>query len=888
MRYPDRLLSQLVVAAAAVSLAWGAAGAARADDAKTLANFDSLIAGGRFEEADAVIRQDMPFLEDRAAGYLRLAKVEAYRFNRQRAFQAFAKALAAAKPPAEDESEDASLAPRLRSVRLLRMYGAFDVAEAFLDRLEKSRGISSSLLYEQSYLANSRDDTPAYFDTFYAAYRLNPKNTLATLGLATIHREASDESAVEMTARWAESAAVIGDYYDSFSPWTAVVQGLDAGGILRDDAKYTQFAACLDETPRLVLDALRATALKHKGDAKRAVQALATPAQSDLRADLLRRRLLASTGSAEAALAGLGDPPRDMDLRLAYLGFLLDMCNELRADARRAADAACSFIEAVGALGETEGFGPGETGLIRAGLAESISDSLADDGQVDAARLVLERSATGGVSRANIAATLAEVGEKFPVHRAVFAANCKALETMYIHADRYAEAIGAMESELASTSGAGREAVLARIVDFAALTGDSAAVERALSFARDNGLAGFVEKYGGIQEKLQDPRLARRLIRGVAGVRTRWNKPIWEPQGFGPCIVNSTRIVHDFWGRKVRQEEVVEGLAKARTTTQGSHGFIVEYFKSAGLDIQYFAPSIQTARAVLDRDVPIFLLHQRTVGGYSGGHVSVVFGYDDRVGKVFLRESDGAGEARIAYDDLCECDAIVVIGPAVRVDQARSDAAAYKTDTPPKPLSEDDIKALSGLDGTLEYWACWTNGTLSGESDHMNDFISWTERARRVRRPQTSVLDERLVHVLLAKGDSEKAMKYVLDGLEIDPASLALSYCYALIKGKLYEGSRVRIEPALADELIAVTAKMESTDPAYPETYYLRGRIALASGRKELALTSFQRYLNRYRKTGKEYKQENLSTYREISGQVSTLRRELLENALFDGTAATN
>lgn len=174
MRYPERIIGGLIPVAAGVVLFLAAAPGRCADDATTLANFDKLIAEGRYEEADAIIRQDMPFLDDRAAGYLRLAKVESLRFNRQRAFQAFCKGLALARTGAEAEASDDALRLRLRSVRLLRTHGAHDVAQAFLDRLEKSRGVTSALLYERAYLANMKKDMPAYFDAFYAAYVMNP------------------------------------------------------------------------------------------------------------------------------------------------------------------------------------------------------------------------------------------------------------------------------------------------------------------------------------------------------------------------------------------------------------------------------------------------------------------------------------------------------------------------------------------------------------------------------------------------------------------------------------------------------------------------------------------------------------------------------------------
>lgn len=703
-----------------------------------------------------------------------------------------------------------------------------------------------------------------------------------------MHREASDETADRMAQRWAAYASAINDYYDSFAQWNNVTQALDALGILRDDEEYAKFAAPLAETPRLVLDALRGTSLKRKEDVSNAIAALAGPSRADPRVDYLRRLLLNANGRSDEALAGLPQPPEGPDERLAYFGFLLDINHKLRANATRTSDAACLFIEAVGGLAESDGFSRAETALMLASLGGSISESLADDGQVGAGRKVLQKYATGGLPREDLAGAIAAVNEGFPVTTAVFAGCCQVLEAMCIHTDSYAEAIDVMQSELASTPGSGREAILSRIADFAALTGDREAVAGAVEFARANDVRAIAAQYDGIGGRLEDQSLAHKFIPGIIGVRTHWTTPMWEPQEFGPCLVNSTRILFDFWGRKLNQDEVVKGYAAARRKAPGSHAFVIEFFKAQGMDVQYFAPSERAARAILDCDVPIFLLHQASGGGYTSGHASVIFGYDDRVRKIFLRESGESGEARIPYDDLCECDAMIVVGPPANVAKVRERAGSCATATPPRPFSQNEIEALRAGDAALEYWACWTNAFLAGDAGHVEDFISWGERARGIRRPRTSLLDEKLASALLSQDKPEKALQYVRGGLEIDPDSLVLSYFHAQIRGRLYRGSKESIDPALALELLAVTDRMESTDPAYPDTYYLRGRIALAARRKELALTSFQRYLNHYRGTGIEYRQRNLPLYSEVVEQVSTLRRELLEKALFDSPPGAN
>jgi len=435
------------------------------------------------------------------------------------------------------------------------------------------------------------------------------------------------------------------------------------------------------------------------------------------------------------------------------------------------------------------------------------------------------------------------------------APNLSLLASLHLSSDQYSEALSAMKKQLAKSEGHERREVMSRILDYSALVDDWDTVQQYLNEPKHKSIDSFYEQYRvALEFSRQNSNIDHRILNVPAHFlldKTDWRQ--WE--GFGPCATGSAFSVTQFWKRTVQYAGILADFSKSRGGGKTPLTTLEEYLGSHNLALVYVAPTRTAIVDFLSKGVPLILLNTTLVNGLTFRHASVVYAFDDRLRKVFCRNSSDSGESRLLYTELPEVKILAAVVPRSQMQDVIS--GKLKNLVIPsrwEVLTPDSISKLSSIDPMLKYWSYRHNGDAQLKREDATSCINWYEKCIGIKEPSSVAFYEDLSLACLYNKQEEKGIKYLGIGLKKEPRSLLLLRYKIQVQIDIASKTG-KFDSALGRKLLALTDEMEVINPDYPFTYFLRGDLYVGAMKDhESAITAFQLYLEKYNAMNRAWK----------------------------------
>ena len=433
------------------------------------------------------------------------------------------------------------------------------------------------------------------------------------------------------------------------------------------------------------------------------------------------------------------------------------------------------------------------------------------------------------------------------------------LAALYISSNQYDKALTVMEKQLNESPPDQRQDVLRLIMDYSILTNDYTTAARFLNQARqDPKTASIIEEYQPLLTSSPQNVNAGSHRLNVPGHflldDTSWQD--WV--GLGPCAFGSAFSVLKFWKKDVDYAGVKADLTKLYTQTEDPFAALGQYLANYGLDLIYMAPGRTAVVNLLSKGVPVILLNTVSIDGMTFNHASVIYAYDDRLGKVFCRNgSDAFPDASLKYTQLAQATALAAVMP--RTSAAELVTGPLKNLVIPSLyefVTTETMSQMETIDPSLKWWACRHNGTAMMKRKDAPECVKWYEQCAALKQPSDAPFYEDLVLACILDNKLVKALQYIDLGLQKAPHSLSLLR-YQLELRRDNAARNKTLDASLGRELIALTDRMEAVNPDYPLTYLLRGDLYMrALNQPQPALSAYLLFLEKYQTLNEPWQQK--------------------------------
>ena len=799
-------------------------------DAQVREEIDALIAAGRFETAAAYIAERLADSNDRSFLLLRMSQVQVNRGKQSDAFRYFARALAGTPGKGPPEETDVEIERLLNIAGALRRHEVYPVVESILRGVQKRRPHYSSTLYELANLYCVRHQFAQFFEHLYQAYRLNPRNPRCLPSLAVIESVVESQPPTPDDFGWLAAAKV---YYDNWMLWANVMLLLKRHGLCESQSQISRFAAVLDEKTRHIFYCYYYDFIGQREKAIEALRSLSACVGDDRRLDLCRRNMFLIMGRPSDAVKELKDAPPDDYHKVLYYLLWLDYWDQMGWPA----NAVDHCI----------------------GLMEVLSDTCADVLESEERRandnyLVAqwaERFLRSQKTQNAVALLEARVNNLDPN-------NLARLAELYIGSKRYVRAIRTMEKELALTASDRRRNVIKKILDYAVLSDQASTVRHYLKTAENEGMTDIAAEYSRVLDSQVTAGCPNRCILDVPGHYRPGDRDWRRWRDLGPCAAGSAFSILEFWQLNSNYELVAKDLSSA-TVEEGQFPVEVlgQYLQGKGLAVVYVAPTEDAAVTLLCNGIPVILVGTTFIEGLNFGHAGILYAYDHHLRKFFVRNVPEGLEDRISGANLFECTVLIGAAPPPRLTPVVTGRLKELViPSVSRLLCAARIEELAKADPMLRWWAYKHNGdVLFGRRDV--NCIDYYEKCLALKEPTTAVVYEKLVGACLRSSRENEARRYITLGLQKQPQSLLLlrfeieSRINAALAGS-------GLKRDLAGELLQLTHKMQTVNPDYPYTYFLRGDIyARGMADREHTINAFRVFLEKYDRMNTTWKAEH-------------------------------
>jgi hypothetical protein len=814
---------------------------------------DALIKDGQFEAATAHLQRELAAAPERSTLLLQMSCVEIKRARFQQAFGCFWKALNALPAPVVPQTPcDASIEKLLDIASVMRTHRAVPVASAILNALGRKYPGRAPILYETANLHLTNDKLGDFFECFYRAYEKEPGNVRALPGLATVRAVAAAQVPKPNDFPWLAAAAV---FYDNPRIWQNVLLTLDRFGVHEQEA--------IDALAKTLPDHVRPVFYyyyhRHSNRVDLAVAALAGLDRfttTDLRLRLCRDHLLVSDGRTVDSLARSPTGPMDFYERLLFQNLRVTYHEHNQWQEP-------NFVNAY------EGF---------LSVLTEATQSLLDPNEVAANRNYLwGRWATNMATNWSIrqAIRLLEGHQD-----SLSDTNLSLLTGFYLSVNDRQNAIRQME-EAAKRVPEPRARLVQAILDYALLADDRETFQRWLSKARGWQIDSVVQEYPNSSQLLERPAGDAQKVLSLLAYPSFEAEDWRQWTNFGPCAYASVSSVLEYWKKDIPYGEVKKALNQLAVESAGSSlARLLGYLRKNDLRATFLAPSRTVATHLLSHGIPILLVGTRLGEGIFFGHISVVYAHDDRIQRLFLKDSSEiTQERRLPCGGLFGETAFLVAVPrGSRAERDVQDLDPFEISAWDEPLSDERIQKLTQQDPLLAWWARRYNADLL---DHRQDArcVAQYEKCLEERQPTNACFYRQLAEACLTQGDRGKAMEYIQRGLAMEPESLELlALSVQVTAGPPWEDYKA--DAAQTGRLLETTRAMEKVNSAYPLTYFLRGDIyarGFRMQRKQETLTAFQRFLETYEVMNETWKRAHVAQRDHAVRTVQLCRRALAE-----------
>lgn len=816
------------------------------DNIKIYDKIDSLCNEGDYETCAIYIQNTLKNSQDKSFLCFKMAQIEVKRGNLHSAFKFFNEAIGSLQTNTVSEASKPDVEQLLDVAALLRSERSFTIGSSLLKSLNEKSANYSSVLFEIANFYVVQNQFYEFFDFYYKACKLNPKNVRSLPGQAIINSITNPKPPTPQNFPWL-SAAI--EYYDNSMIWAQVMKTLQRHNILKDDKQLALFA---EKVPSNLRDIFYYFCKRVEGDNKSAlkhIKHLEQFTENDFRLDIYYRHLLLETTEASNVLKGLDYNNIDDYQRVLLCNLWLHYYDKEALDSNCIAQ----VVQLVKCLSSISG------SLLTSGQIRDNENSLIaywvsffSERQLPQYSIKLLDSYMGKLNNSNLSL----------------------LASLYISLNEYPKAISVMEEQLKNSSMDESQEVVNRIVDYAILIDNWKLAKM------------YKDRYKGsyIAFKYSNNKIAaNKKLLNVPG-HFRIDSVRWQDwKNFGPCAYGSVYSTMKFWKKDINYKSVKKELAELGT--QGKEPMVAfeDFFSRYELDLIYFVPTKEVISILLSKGIPLILFNTITVDGLSYRHASVICAYDERQRKIFCKDSSELGEYRLDFEELYYTKALAAVAPKKSLNKVIS--GKLKNLVIPSYwdiLDDASLSKLESIDPMFKHWGCRHNGDVMLKKRDATACITWFNECYSIKQPPEMSFYEDLALVYLYSGQPDNAVKYIKLGLDKKIDSLLLLRYYVQVQRDVAFKSG-RLNSSLVNDLFKLINKMENINPEYPWIYYLRGDLYMRSKdlRPQLALNAFTNFLIRYQEMNDAWKQKNVSYY-DLAQNAIKKCREIIMSDLKD------
>ncbi len=760
----------------------------------------ALIENEWYDAAEIRLLQELRHAQNPSLLHLELSKVLTKNGDHRSAYKHFAEALSSVSlKNGVSEVNVPELKGFLNICDFLRTNKYFRIGQLVLDA-NRDKFKQPSALFLRAYHYGANDNIPGFFEDFYEAYQADSKSKWALPGLAIIefYSDSNELLAKGGTPLFIQAASA---FWDNDKLWQTSVGWINQQGLLGQEQEIKKFIQGLQPFKSLIFWFYYHEALHQDDQARAMLKQLESYSQDNPRLDFFRRRLWLALNNPEMAIKGIGLPPEETLLKLKYYQVWLEYWDRKSWDESQFIDSFSGFLEAL-------------TGF--------VSPYVPEDQVTEIQNIFLGRwvATLADATCHKQACVLLETNRpRLDDNR------MKLLSFMYLAVGDINSALPILLDLATDVEGDEAESLLKTCLDYSCLTENTEITQKSLELAEKRGYLSLCHRYQAIASVGMNPGDHGMIL----DIPSHYGIELVGPTKnavFRECAVGSLFSVLRFWGQSADYQVLLKGL-NARMEKQPPFEMdeqaLIEYAEQYDLKISCWAPSPQVIRELIRCKVPSILCNYIFSRGQSVGHMSIVYGYDDRSETIFLiDDSSTEGQTRMTYQDLSHALLLIVMVPkSTRLEMRQDDLSQYRIDDSLLPLSRTQIKSLAQGDPLIHCWAYAYNMSVCTQKNDLTTLV-WFDDYLKQQCSPSIVEYEKAASVSSHRGQMIRLKSYIEKGLHLQPDSVIL------LGNKVYLGSmRIPKENPLKDatitDLLELTKHMEAIDSDYPDTYFYRG-----------------------------------------------------------------
>jgi hypothetical protein len=838
------------VAAFLVILIVSWAGSISYADKPEFPELESMLCEERYEATVKYIHEHMTTSDNQSYLLFRLSQAEAGRGLPIAAFKSFSRALDAVAEKDVLEKLDPSIEQLLNVVDLLRQHEAFPVVTAILQSLRDLYPRNSSVLYSQASYDIGQYDYESFFEHFYNASLINPKNPRRLVAMAIIDSIANRRTPKVNDCAWLK--AVQHDY-DNPAVWSNLFSVLRQFKLYDNSSAMKSFSESLPSNIRPIFNYYHHITANGKREATSVVLSMKKYAAGNFEYDLWRRKLLLECGKLSEATE---DFPRIPDSTAERI-FYYDWWIHYWITREGGTDGYVYFAKFLDSL-------------------KDVSESICSEAQIRENENCLLAMWAKNIAKRYGSKTASNLLESH-ISR-LDKENLDILAGLHLSSNQLSQAVKVMERQVASGSVEKKKEKIKRIIEYSIVLDDFSAVKQYLQVAGEESYDGIVSQYEKVIETASDPNEYRHVLLDVPGHFFLGDSDWRNWTGLGPCAFGCAFSLMQYWQMEPDYQQINKTIERAGRQAGGKSPIetFLSFFESRGMLTAKYAPSVIVAKKYLKNSVPLIASSIKLIEGINMGHVSIIHGFDDRIKKFLVKDTtDSMGESLLCYRDLSQSNMLIAVFP--KRNQAKfqlEDLQNFVYNTEQGMFGPQDIKDLVEQDPILESWIYHRNGDYLFEKSN-KECLDWYNKSVDLNRPVNPCIYERMVIAYRKNGETQEALKSAEIGLQLTPKNLEFLKHIVEIKRDVALKAGA-FDQETFQELFKVTQAMKKINQHYPYTFYLQGDLYVRGPTDwQRALTAFLRFMSKYAKLDKGWQEKDRELFQHVSKSIQICRRAL-------------